>query len=504
MNLSMIQMFRRVLAALSVALLLAGCGGGGNNPGTPLNKLNATMQLNSVNGSNTAYVNPQTTTVLVAYLKDGSGHPMAGQMIEFQVASSTGASGSLVSGMTYTDANKTVWPASITDANGVARITYVAPTVPASDTINAIAVNAAGSPVASLQVQTGQPAAAGTSYVVTFTAVTGTDGKPTAVVGLNGTASVTAHAVAVGANGVSYPAAGKTLQFLLGSTSSGTASTINSTSTGNTTSGTSSGTSSNVTQTPPTINGAYASYLATTDTNGNATISYKAGSLTGVDTIIANLMSNATATASVLASGSVAIAVSDYVTSPWAMALSGTPVPTGSTATCTTAASTSNQQGNTVSCTGVPENAITSSGLQTAGNGVRLAATVTDSNGHPMAGAAVIFAIGSSSTGTQQSYCTPPKVLTSGNCQDNTTTPATLSAPSQASVNAGFRTSTGTISPSITILTDANGVATAQYLSGGSTGTDVVIVTAGTNTGTVTTPAQSTINVTQSATMSVN
>lgn len=70
-------------------------------------------------------------------------------------------------------------------------------------------------------------------------------------------------------------------------------------------------------------------------------------------------------------------------------------------------------------------------------------------------------------------------------------------------MNAGFASATSTVVPTITGVTDANGVATARYITGGSTGTDIVLVNAGYNTGTAGAPALGSPQGSQSGTMNV-
>ncbi|WP_449369817.1 hypothetical protein, partial [Thiomonas sp.] len=270
--------------------------------------------------------------------------------------------------------------------------------------------------------------------------------------------------------------------------------------------------SSGGTTSGPTLNGATSTVTATTNATGQAFVTYVAGPQAGIDTIIATYSQNNT----VLGMGSIYIGVQSSAPPTWSIHLA-------STATCT---STTNAAGTGLSCSGIQPNDIASNGVQYITNGAELRASVIDRQGYPVPNAVVLFSLGSVSTSTGLPYCTPPAVMVTqnnaatlgdpdknhiGQCATGTTTTTgttptttyTYAASTVGNVNAGFASGTSTVVPTITAVTDANGVATARYVAGGSAGTDIVLVNAGYNTGTAAAPVLGTAQGTQSASMIV-
>ncbi|MGE0070810.1 MAG: Ig-like domain-containing protein [Thiomonas sp.] len=444
--------FRFFLAALMSlgVVALSSCGGGGGDPGTPILTNPPTIKLISLSGN---AVPPNQTVVLQAQAFDQSGRGLVGVPVSFSLASN-GAQGAL-SATTAT-----------TDADGVARVLYTAGPLQGSDIINATVTGAQSKTgTASLAMQVGVNPNAGPQVTVNMQTL------PTAgqtLVAPNSTVQIMAT---VTSNG--QPVANQPVVFNFGLASSG---------------GTTSG---------PTLNGATSTVTATTNANGQATVTYVAGPQAGLDTVIATYSQNNV----VLGIASVSITVQTSAEPTWKIDLSGTCIPNDPN--CTTE---KNAGGIGLSYKGIAPNGIGSNGVQSINYGVALQAKVTDKQGAAVPNAVVLFSLGSVSTSTGLPYCTPPALLTGGVCHTPTTGSAPAvpdTAPLVGNVNAGFASGTSTVVPTITAVTDANGVATARYVAGGSAGTDIVLVNAGYNTGTAAAPVLGTAQGTQSASMIV-
>lgn len=438
---------RLIFSILAMAgfVALTSCGGGGGDPGTPILTNPPTIKLVSLAGN---AIPPNQTVVLRAQAFDQSGRGLVGVPVNFSLASN-GTQGSL-SATTAT-----------TDADGVAQVLYTAGPQQGSDIINATVTGAQSKTgTASLAMQVGVNPNAGPQVTINLQT---TLPAGQSWVAPNATAQIIAT---VTSNG--QPVANQPVTFTFGLASSGS---------------TASG---------PSLNGATNSVTATTDLNGQAVVAYVAGPQAGIDTIIATYKQNN----AVLGIGSIYIGVQSSAAPTWTIRLVGPN-------TCT---STSNAAGTGLSCTGIQPNDIANNGVQYSGNGVALQAVVTDRQGAPVPNAVVLFSLGSVSTSTGRPYCTPPSVLTGAVCH---TTPAGSApavpdtAPLVGNVNAGFASGTSTVVPTITAITDANGVATARYVAGGSAGIDTVLVNAGYNTGTPSAPVIGPAQGTQSASMVV-
>lgn len=445
--------FFRLLFALVAALsflTLTSCGGGGGDPGTPILTNPPTIKLVSLAGN---AVPPNQTVVLQAQAFDQSGRGLVGATVSFNIASN-GTQGAL-SATTAT-----------TDADGIARVLYTAGSQQGADIINATVTGAQSKTgTASLNMQVGVNPDAGPQ--VTINMQTSLSAGQTSVAP-NSTVQITAT---VTSNG--QPVANQPVNFSFGLASSGT-----------TTQG-------------PSLNGATSTVTATTDASGRATVTYVAGPQAGTDTVIATYSQNNV----VLGIGATSIAVQSSAAPTWMINLSGTGSQSGVTCSQTT-----NPAGLGLECSGIASNDIGNNGVQYSDSGVALRAVVTDKQGNPVPNAAVLFSLGSVSTSTGRPYCTPPALLTGGVCKTPTTGSAPAvpdTAPLVGNVNAGFASGTSTVVPTITAITDANGVATARYVSGGSAGTDIVLVTAGYNTGTPQAPSTGSAQGTQSASMTV-
>ena len=459
----------RLLFPLLLLALLAGCGGGGNSSGTPLLKQNAVLQVSTAAG--TTNVSPNSDMVIVATAKDGYGNVLAGVPITFMIASN--GSGAVLQGASAGSSSSSASTAptltETTDGNGVARAVYISGPAQGLDSVNVTVTGSSGVAVTqSVTLAVGAQAGAGPQYLVTLSA-------PQATVLPGASETVTATVTSGG-----QPMANVPVVFSFGLASSAAGGTG-----------------------PSLTSGAGLQY-ATTDSHGQATIGYTAGPQTGVDTVIADLVaaeptsnsgtttggtttSSSTATNSisgtqqVLASGSLGIVVTYSAASTWRVVLSGTPT----SGTCTVNASSS-----LVSCAPLTPNTAVAVGggsaQQTIGSAVSLAAKVTDSSGNPIAGALVTFKLGSALSSAYVPYCTPPAVLTGDTCVTTTTsggtTTTTTTAASTSLVEAGLLSTTGTgsgIVTSVQATTGVDGMAYAKYVAGGSSGTDVVLVTAG-------------------------
>lgn len=435
--------FIRVFLALCAPFLsvsLAGCGGGGGDPGTPILTNPPKVSLISLAGS---ALLPNQTVVLQAHATDDSGHPLVGVPVNFSLASSL-SGGKLSS------------PSATTSSSGDAQVLYTAGPTQGQDTVNVTITGAKNkTATTSIALQIGVPQN-GPQVVINLQ-----PGQTS--VAPNSTTQITAVVTSGG-----QPLANQQIQFSFGLASSGS-----------TTNG-------------PTLNGNTTTVTATTDASGRATITYVAGPQAGIDTIIATYSQNNVA----VGIGSVTISVSPSASPTWRINLAGQP----SRGSCTPSV---NASGASLQCTGVGTNGIGNNGVQQAGQGVALQATVRDQNGNPVPNAVVVFTLGSVSTSTGLPYCTPPATLSGNVCVNNNTTPPTPSAPNVGNVNAGFASASSTVVSNISAITDANGVATARYVSGGAAGTDIVLVTAGYNTGSVTSPTLGSPQGSQSASMQV-
>lgn len=442
-------------AAMLSFVALTSCGGGGGDPGTPIFTNPPTIKLVSLAGS---AVPPNQTVVLQAQAFDQSGRGLVGATVNFVIASN-GTQGTL-SAATAT-----------TDADGIARVLYTAGPQQGNDIINATVTGAqAKTGTASLSMQVGVSPGAGPQVTINMQTV---PSPGQTAVAPNSTVQIMATVTSNGQPVVNQP-----VSFSFGLASSGSSTTQG-----------------------PSLNGATSTVAATTNANGQATVTYVAGPQAGTDTVIATYSQNKV----VLGMGSISIAVQASAAPTWAITLSGPVSP--SIPSCE---QTSNAAGAGLNCTGIAPNDIGTNGVQFIGNGVGLRAVVTDRQGNPVPNAAVLFSLGSVSTSAGRPYCTPPAVLNGDVCEETTpptppaTTPTiTKTAPLVGNVNAGFASGSSTVVPTITAITDASGVATARYIAGGGSGTDIVLVTAGYNTGTPQTPALGPAQGTQSASMAV-
>lgn len=447
------ELFRlfRALVAPIMFIALTSCGGGGGDPGKPILTNPPTIELTSLAGN---AVPPNQTVVLQAQAFDQSGRGLVGATVNFSIASN-GTQGSL-SAATAT-----------TDANGIARVLYTAGPQQGSDIVNATVTGAQSKTgTASLIMQVGVNPNAGPQVTINMQ-TSPTSGQT--LVAPNSTVQITATVTSNGQPVVNQPV---TFRFGLASSGSTTAQ-------------------------GPTLNGTTTVVAATTNASGQATVTYVAGPQAGIDTVIATYSQNNV----VLGIGSVSISVQASAAPTWMIDLSGTGSQSG--VICT---QSPNAAGSALACTGIGSNDIGSNGVQYIDNGVALRAVVTDKQGAPVPNVAVLFSLGSVSTSTGREYCTPPAVLTGGVCHTTTTgsAPAVAdTAPLVGNVNAGFASGTSTVVPTITAITDANGVATARYIAGGGAGTDIVLVTAGYNTGTPQTPTLGPAQGAQSGSMVV-
>lgn len=438
--------FIRIFGALSMSFMvfaLASCGGGGGDPGTPILANPPKVSLISLAGT---AIPPNQTVVLQAHATDDSGHPLAGATVTFSLASSL--AGGKLSSQTAT-----------TSSSGDAQVLYTAGPTQGQDTINVTVTGAQSkTATASVALQIGIPQN-GPQVAINLQ-----PGQTS--VAPNSTTQITAIVTSGG-----QPVANQLIQFTFGLASSGSATT------------------------GPALNGSTTTVSATTDTSGRATVTYVAGPQAGIDTIIATYSQNNVA----VGIGSVTISVSPSASPAWRINLTGLP----SSGTCTPA---SNNSGAGLQCAGLIPNGISNNGVQQSGQGVAMRATVLDQSGRPVPNAVIVFSLGSVATSTGLPYCTPPAILSGNVCHTPTTASAPAvpdTAPTVGNVQAGFASQQATVVPSITAVTDANGVASARYIAGGAAGTDIVLVTAGYNTGSVTTPAIGAPQGTQSASMQV-
>jgi hypothetical protein len=450
MKTAFFRLFLAFVALLSF-IALTSCGGGGGDPGTPIMTNPPTIKLVSLAGN---AVPPNQTVVLQAQAFDQSGRGLVGTTVNFSIASN-GTQGAL-SATTAT-----------TDADGIARVLYTAGPLQGSDIVNATVTGAQSKTgTASLSMQVGVNPNAGPQVTINMQT------NPTAgqtLVAPNSTVQITATVTSNGQPVVNQP-----VTFSFGLASSGSSTTQG-----------------------PTLNGTTSTVAATTNASGQATVTYVAGPQAGTDTVIATYSQNNV----VLGIGSVSIAVQASAAPTWMIGLSGTGSQSG--VICT---QSPNAAGSGLSCTGIASNDIGNNGVQYNDNGVALRAVVTDKQGAPVPNAAVLFSLGSVSTSTGRPYCTPPAVFTGGVCHTPTAgsaPPVADTAPLVGNVNAGFASGASTVVPTITAITDANGVATARYVAGGSSGTDIVLVTAGYNTGTPQSPTLGPAQGSQSASMVV-
>jgi hypothetical protein len=120
-NMWKIGRFAAWAAASVLAVSLAGCGGGGGNAGTPVlgggsggGSSGATSATLTLSASSTT-VSSASPAQITAVLKDASGNPVAGQVVEFKVVGSLAVTGV---GTALTNANgeasTSVYPASST------------------------------------------------------------------------------------------------------------------------------------------------------------------------------------------------------------------------------------------------------------------------------------------------------------------------------------------------------------------------------------------------------
>lgn len=414
----------RIMAACvsSAALLLGGCGGGGNSPGTPLLSNPPSVSLVSQAGST---ILPNQTSVIELHATS-NGHDLTYATVALSIGS--GTSGGKVS------------PASVTtDSSGDAQVLYTAGPQQGQDTIVATATDATTTKTGSSSL-TMQIGVSGVGPNIAMNLVPGS----------TSIAPMSSTPITVTATTGGKPLVNQTVQLTLASTGSGS----------------------------PTLNGSTSPVTVTTDVNGQAVVTYVAGTQAGSDTIMASYSQNN----AVLGLNSITLAVSSSAAPTWRVNLSGTQ------SNAVGCMNTSNTQGQALSCPTVAANTVGSAGMQTVGAGAQVSATVVDASGNPVPGAVVTFSLGSVSTATGLPYCTPPAVLTGNSCVDSTQSPAVTTAPSVGNVVPGFASGQNTVVATVTAVTDANGLATARYISGGMSGTDIVLVTAATNTGSVSTP----------------
>lgn len=448
---SSIKSLFKWLSTATLAFALGACGGGGGDPGAPILANPPSIQMISASGN---AVLPNQTIVLVARATDSSGAPLANTTVNFAIVSN-GTNGTLSAS------------SATTNSNGVAQVLYTAGPQQGTDIINATVTGAQSkSATASVTLQVGVNPYAGPQIAISLQSNLA---PGQTAVAPNSTAQITATVTSNGQPVVNQP-----VSFSFGLASSGGT-------------GSASG---------PTLNGATGTAVqAMTNALGQATVTYVAGPQAGVDSIIATYSQNKI----VMGIGSITISVQPSASPTWQISLMGAP----SSGSCSQQV---NVYGAGLICGGLTHNGISNSGVQFSSNGVALQARVTDRSGNPVPNAVVLFSLGSVSTSTGLPYCTPPAQLTGGVCHTTPSgsgpaTPDTV--PSIGNVNAGFASGTSTVVPSITAVTDANGVATARYVTGGATGTDIVLVTAGYNTGSAGAPTLGSPQGSQSATMNV-
>lgn len=455
MTSSIKSLFKWLLTAM-LAFALGACGGGGGDPWSPILTNPPSIQMISASGN---AVLPNQTIVLVARATNSSGAALPNTTVNFAIVSN-GTNGTLSAS------------SATTNSNGMAQVLYTAGPQQGTDIVNATVTGAqAKSATASVTLQVGINPYAGPQVAISLQSNLA---PGQTAVAPNSTAQITATVTSNGQPVVNQP-----VSFSFGLASSGA-----------TGSGGAGGTAG------PTLNGATGTPVqAMTNGLGQATVTYVAGPQAGVDSIIATYSQNKI----VMGIGSITISVQPSASPTWQISLMGTPT----SGSCSQQA---NAYGAGLTCSGLTHNGISNSGVQFSGNGVALQARVTDRNGNPVPNAVVLFSLGSVSTSTGLPYCTPPAQLTGGVCktpQQGSAPAVPDTAPQIGNVNAGFASGTSTVVPTITGVTDANGVATARYVTGGSTGTDIVVVNAGYNTGTAGAPALGSPQGSQSGTMNV-
>lgn len=455
----------RLASAFALAAALAACGGGGGSPGTPLIPTNPGVQLTAQSG--TTVVAPGNVSPVVVKVTNYQGGPEAGVTVTMSIASGTSG-------------GRLQYATVVTGSDGIAYDNYIAGVAQGVDVVAASVPGVASTHVVqSITFQVGQPGVVNPAYAVNFTTV------PAAVLP-TGTGAVTLNVTSGG-----QPVSGATVQFSIDSAGSTLGKVL------------------------PMLNGV-STYPLTlkTDSNGNANVMYTAGGQSAVDSIFALVMvgdGSPTPAASAsagsglvqIASASANIAVTPTAPMPNKITLAGTP----SSGSCSQIANTN---GVGLTCSGVSANTILTSGAQSVAGHVDLTATVT-LGGVPVYGQVVQFAMGGTSSSTGLPYCTPPATLQSdGTCLDTTTAGAKPTAPTLNTVVAGFTQTgalgngpAGTLSSTLIAVTDVNGVATAQYVAGGKSGADTVLVNASSNSGTAAAPALGTLTGAESASITV-
>lgn len=451
MTSSIKSLFKWLLTA-TLAFALGACGGGGGDPGAPILANPPSIQMISASGN---AVLPNQTIVLVARATNSSGAPLANTTVNFAIVSN-GTNGTLSAS------------SATTNSNGVAQVLYTAGPQQGTDIVNATVTGAQSkSATASVTLQVGVNPYAGPQIAISL--------QPNLAPGQTAVApnSTTQITATVTSNG--QPVVNQPVSFSFGLASSGGT-------------GSASG---------PTLNGATGTAVqAMTNAQGQATVTYVAGPQAGVDSIIATYSQNKI----VMGIGSITIAVQPSASPTWQIALSEV----SKTPTCTPAA---NSFGVGLNCNRLKTNSPKDLGAQSLDNGVTLKATVTDRSGNPVPNAVVLFSLGNVNTTAGVPYCTPPaKLNEEGMCEtvsSASSTAASQPAPAQiVTVSAGFVSGSSVVS-SITAVTGTDGTVTARYVTGGTTGTDIVLVTAGYNTGSAGAPTLGSPQGSQSATMNV-
>ncbi len=455
----------RLASAFALAAALAACGGGGGSPGKPLIPTNPSIQMTAQSG--TTVVAPGNVSPVVVKVTNYQGGPVAGMTVTVSIASGTSG-------------GRLQYATVVTGSDGIAYDNYIAGSAQGVDVVAASVPGVASTNVVqSITFQVGQPGVVNPAYAVNFTTV------PAAVLP-SGTGGVTLNVTSGG-----RPVSGATVQFSIDSAGSTLGKAV------------------------PMLNGV-STYPLTlkTDANGNANLLYTAGGQSAVDSIFALVMvggGSPTPAASAspgsglvqIASASANIAVTPTAPMPNKITLAGVP----SSGTCTQVA---NANGVGLTCAGVSHNTIQPSGAQSAGGYVNLSATVT-LGGVPVYGQVVQFALGGTSSSTGMPYCTPPATLQSdGTCLDTTTPGAKATAPTVKTVAAGFTQTgalgngaAGTLGSSLIAVTGVDGVATAQYVAGGQSGPDTILVNSSSNAGTAVAPALGTLTGAESASITV-